>query len=213
MGPAQLQEEIDAYDGAIAHLDSQTDELLSGLEDRGLLERTLVIITADHGEEFEEHRVFEHGYSLYRPGVQVPLLIRLPGAASGGLRVTVPVSLRDLPATIADLTGLADDSPFPGRSLASYWGGADRQRDQEAILSEVNQVTGHPLWFPVSKGHLKSITFGGLTYIRGGDGTEQLFDFDSDPWEVRDLASTERGPELLARYRALLDSAVRAPRR
>jgi arylsulfatase A-like enzyme len=208
MGPEQLQEEIDAYDGAIAYLDQQVGEFLTGLESRGLLEKTLVIITADHGEEFEEHGVFEHGYSLYRAGVQVPLILRLPGESPPGLRVPDPVSLRDLPATIVDLIGLSGDSPFPGRSLAAYWGPAGRQGSEDLILSEVSQVSGHPGWFPVSQGDIKSLTYGGLRYIRNGNQTDQLFDFDRDIWEVNNLASTERGIELLERYRGLLDSAL-----
>ena len=81
---------------------------------------TLVIITSDHGEEFGEHGVFDHGYSLYLDEVHVPLVI-LAATAPAGRVVAEPVSLRDLPATVVDLLGLAADSPFPGRSLAAHW--------------------------------------------------------------------------------------------
>ena len=78
-----------------------------------MLRDTLVIITSDHGEQFGEHGVFNHGFSLYAQEVHVPLLIISP-AAPPGCTVSEPVSLRDLPATVVDLLGLGAGSPFPG---------------------------------------------------------------------------------------------------
>ena len=75
----EVREEVDAYDGALAYLDDQLGSLLDELEHRRLLDDTLVVITADHGEELGEHAVFDHGYSLYRQALQVPLLIVAPG--------------------------------------------------------------------------------------------------------------------------------------
>ena len=67
-----------------------------------MLRDTLVIITSDHGEQFGEHGVFNHGYSLYAHEVHVPLLIISPSAPPG-LTVSQPVSLSDQPATVIDL--------------------------------------------------------------------------------------------------------------
>ena len=75
MGEREIEEEINAYDGALAYLDQQLGILFNKLEEKGVLDRTIIIITADHGEEFGEHRVFDHGNSLYFPSVHVPLLI------------------------------------------------------------------------------------------------------------------------------------------
>ena len=80
-----------------------------------------MIVTADHGEELGEHGLFEHGESLYRPEIRVPLLIVSPPADRSPGVVREAVSLRDLPATIVDLVGLAAGAPFPGRSLARFW--------------------------------------------------------------------------------------------
>ena len=96
----------------------QLGRLFDELERRGVLENTLVIVTSDHGEELGEHGLFGHGRSLYRPELHVPLLIVRPGRVAAGRVVAEPVSLRDLPATVVDLLGLADGSPFPGGSLA-----------------------------------------------------------------------------------------------
>src|SRR5262249_61756073 len=86
---------------------------------RGVLRDTVVIITSDHGEEFGERGVFNHGYSLYLDEVHVPLVILAPGAPAGRA-VAEPVSLRDLPATVVDLLGLAGASPLPRRALAAH---------------------------------------------------------------------------------------------
>jgi arylsulfatase A-like enzyme len=111
----------DSYDDCLAYLDDRLGELFGILRRRGVLERTVVIVTAEHGEELGDHRLFEHGESLYRPAIRVPLLIVMPsGPRSPGV-VRETVSLRDLPATIVDPVDLADGAPFPGRSLARFW--------------------------------------------------------------------------------------------
>lgn len=212
MGPAQIREERDAYDGAIAYLDSQLDSLFTALERRGRLDNTIVVVTADHGEEFAEHRVFEHGYSLYRPSVEVPLVVVAPGRAPAGTRVDTPVSLRDLAVTLADLSGAGSAPPLPGTPLASRWRDSG-PGDPPPILSEVHAVKGHPDWFPVSGGDLWAVLHRGLRYIRGPGGSEQLFDFNLDAWEEHDLAGEPEYQALLPVYRALLDSELESAAR
>ena len=85
-----------------------------------MLDRTLVIVTSDHGEGLGEHDLFDHGESLYSTEIRVPLLIVLPAGGRPRGVVHETVSLRDLPATIVDLVGLAGRR-FPGRSLARLW--------------------------------------------------------------------------------------------
>ena len=114
----------DAYDNCVAYLDEQLGVLFDELQRRGVLDRTLVIITSDHGEGLGEHGLFMHGESLYRTEIRVPLLILTPSHRPAGAVVRETVSLRDLPATIVDLIGLGNGSPFPGQSLARLW--ADR---------------------------------------------------------------------------------------
>src|SRR5262249_42530025 len=132
----------DSYDNCLAYLDRCLGELFAALHRRGLLDRTLVIVTADHGEELGEHNLFEHGESLYRPEIRVPLLIVSPSGDRSPQVVPETVSLRDLPATIVDLAGLGARAPFPGRSLARLWhtpapGAAADLRDDEGAISEL----------------------------------------------------------------------------
>ena len=130
----------DCYDDCISFLDDQLGRLLDQLESQGLLDDTLVIITSDHGEAFYEHGTFLHGNSLYLEEIAVPLVILAPDAPAGRV-VTQPVSLRDLPATVIDQSGLSTGSPFPGRSLAAYWQlpAEHKASDSTRILSGVRR--------------------------------------------------------------------------
>ena len=131
----------DRYDDCIASLDDQLGRLLEALRGQGLLDNTLVIITADHGESFGDHRVFGHGAALYLDQTSVPLVILSPDAPAGRT-VTNPVSLRDLPATIVDQLGLSAGSPFPGHSLAAFWSTSPGQAPPQITpaLSEMAQA-------------------------------------------------------------------------
>jgi len=207
---ATIQHERDAYDGALAYVDDRLGALFGALKGRGLWDNTLVIITADHGEEFGEHRVFEHGYSLYLPSIHVPLIVSLPGRVPAGKRIQTPITLRDLASTIVDMLDLTREAPFPGRSLARYWepSPAPRPVQEEPLLAELTQVTGQPAWFPASKGNMKSLVFQGMRYIKNGDGAEELYNFSDDPWEVANLAASAAHTATLAQFRVLLARMV-----
>jgi arylsulfatase A-like enzyme len=197
--PARIQGAIDAYDNAIGYLDSEIGKLLHELERRGMLERTIVIITSDHGEEFFEHGLWDHGNSLYHPSVHVPLLVIAPGLAPAGVTISQPVSIRSLPATVADLLRLPG-SPFPGASLAGAWSGVSLP---DSILLGVRQVLRQPTWYPASAGNLGSVITTGKQYIRNqGNGAEELFDLEHGLLAPRALPIDSAGN--LARLRAMV---------
>ncbi len=205
--PADMRPRHDAYDGSIAYLDSQLGRLFRELERRRLLDNTLVIIVGDHGDEFGEHGLAGHGNSLYRLSLHVPLVVSFPGHVPAGRRVTVPVSLRNLAATVLDLVAVGA-TPLPGRSLARFWNGGDGTAD--TIIAGVRQTANLPPSFPVSRGDLNSIAFDGLRYIRNdGDGTEELYDFEHDVLERWNLVGSDSGRRLVPRYRAALAALMR----
>ena len=123
---------IDVYDDRIYYLDRQLGALVDELERRGVLDDTLVIVASDHGEHLGDHVLFFHGCSLYRQLVGVPLVMVDPKGGPAGRVVAEPVSLRDIPATVIDMLGLAGATPFPGRSLARFWAGRQRSRPSPA---------------------------------------------------------------------------------
>ena len=87
LSPADIKLASDAYDDCIASLDHDLGVLISELERRGTFDHTLLILTADHGEQFGEHGKFGHGMSVYEPEVHVPLLIVSPGQVPSGRTV------------------------------------------------------------------------------------------------------------------------------
>jgi arylsulfatase A-like enzyme len=228
----------DCYDDCIASLDHQLGRLLDALSSQGLLDNTLVIITADHGESFSDHRVFGHGTALYLDQTSVPLVILSPDAPAGRT-LTHPVSLRDLPATIVDQLGLSAGSPFPGHSLAAFWTLPEQAVPKiTSAFSEMRLEKARPPLpgeKPVREGLQMSLVASGWHYIRDGAGPEQLYDLSRDSSELLnlagsaevnpvrdvfrrtlldvltdDLGSTEAENAYLARYRRLLKSEVEA---
>jgi arylsulfatase A-like enzyme len=209
----ELELARDSYDNCIAALDRQIGSLLDELERRGVLRDTLVIITSDHGEQFGEHNVFNHGLSLYAQEVHVPLLIIGP-TAPPGRTVSQPVSLRDLPATVIDLHGLGAGSPFPGRSLAEYWQptpGAGESHSAR-VLSEVDippVIIPQRGRGPKQRGFTMSLVAEGLHYVLDSRGTEELYDLAADPRELHDLRNDPGQNPALGRFRNSLDEFLR----
>ncbi len=192
-----------AYDGGLAWLDHELGQFLDDLARRGLLDSTVVIITSDHGEEFGEHGLFDHGNSLYRQAMQVPLVIRYPAGVPANHRVRTPVSTRELPATIVDLTGIAPARPFPGESLRRWL--ADSAAP-DSLLGGVRKAIREPEFYPAAQGDLAVITDGGLRYIRNlGTGAERLYDFEQDPTERHDLIADSLAEPRLAGLRAMMN--------
>lgn len=174
------------YDREIMHLDSQFARILEALDELGELDRTIVIVTSDHGEHFGEHGIEKgHGVSLYEPTLRVPLVIRFPSAVPPGRRVAEPVELRDLGATILSLAGVA--APFPGRALVRRWSGDAPGGD--TLVAEVSKRIRESEPVPNRDYGLKSLRTDSLSYIRRQDGTEEMFAYRTDSLETVNLVN------------------------
>jgi arylsulfatase A-like enzyme len=198
----------DSYDNCLSYLDEQLGALVDELERRGDLNRTLLIVTSDHGEGLGEHKLYDHGESLYRTEIHVPLLFMLPagGRVAGVVRKTV--SLRDLPATIVDLVGLAEAAPFPGRSLSRFWnapspvGGPAAESEAVSELHKLNPADTNQGRSPCSRGPLVALAAGDFVYIRNEvDGTEELYNEREDPHELINRATHDDLQPLLKQFR------------
>ncbi len=194
----------DAYDSCIAYLDQQVGLLLDEIERRGLLENTLVIVTSDHGEHLGEHGLLGHGASVYRQEVHVPLLVIPPSRSSTPRIVNEPVSLREIPATVAEWVDLGPRSPFPGRSLTRFLDD-DRERSPETagVLCELQHVINFPdpARIPFPAGPASSLESRERVYIRRDDGGEELYDRLNDPQESVDLAKYPQSRPVLDLFR------------
>ena len=174
------------YDSEILLQDRLLGELLDGLEQRGLLENSVVVITSDHGEEFLEHGGVSHRNDmLFDELLKVPLVLVLPGTRAA--RRATPVGLGDLGCTLLELCGVKDLS-FPGHSFAAgVRAGANSARD----------VVSHGMFPKDSLGSLEDTELASL--VRGEwklihdllGGPSMLFNLESDPGEQNDLAAVE----------------------
>ena len=105
------------YDANVMFDDALLTILTAALERRGLLDRTLFVVTSDHGEEFEEHGGRGHGHTLYDELLRVPLIMACPGQLPEGRVVTDPVRLIDVAPTILELAGVPPHARLNGRTL------------------------------------------------------------------------------------------------
>jgi len=212
LSPAEVAEARDAYDSCIADLDERIGLLLDELDRRGVLDDTWIVLTADHGESFGEHGLFQHGTGLYQDQTHVPLLILPPRRGPSIAPRVIPqsVSLRDLPATIADLAGQGAGSPFPGASLARFWrDSAEGTPSGDVALSEV-APTGFfdaepAVGAPLAEDVMASIVDGEWCLIRSDrKGRDELYDLARDPEQLRDLSADPAHTARLDRMRQAL---------
>jgi arylsulfatase len=136
MGRRDLEHLIALYDGEIRATDAHLGEVLTALDELGLAETTLVVVTADHGDAFFEHGVKGHQKDLHRETLAIPLVLRGPGVPAGVRRLG-PAHITDVAPTILDLAG-ADEPPLgDGLTLRPAFADPATLRDRW-VLSELN---------------------------------------------------------------------------
>lgn len=210
--PRELQAEIDGYDGGIRSLDDHLGLLIEELEQRGVLDNTIIVVTSDHGEEFGEQGVFTHGNTLYERSLHVPLVIHAPGLTPSGVRVADWVSTRHIAATITSLAGL--DGGVRGESLERFWNRMALHDSMQAsaapdtLIAQVSYARGHPREYPVSHGDMQSLLAEPYQYIRRGDGAESLYDLTDSVSALADLSTRAEATPMLERFRSFLSRAL-----
>jgi arylsulfatase A-like enzyme len=197
----------DHYDAAIAYLDAELDRLFQTLRQRGVLGRTVVVVTSDHGELFGEHRLRGHANGLFLPLLEVPLLIAYPPRVPSGVRVDRVVSLQDIPATVLELSSAEAPAALPGTSLARAWAPLPPAGPAAAALSRVIQGRDVGPFAPNAHTWLESVIDDNHHYIRSGLGAEELYAWRTDSLEQFNLAGTPQAGDALHRLRSALEAA------
>jgi arylsulfatase A-like enzyme len=195
---------VDLYDEEIRFTDAGIGRLLNHLRELGLYDDTLIVLTADHGEEFLEHGWIGHTQNLYEAVVRVPLIICEPGLPHGPRVVAKPVSLVSLVATILELAGVdSSQRSLHEPSLVRELRG-ERDETSSVVFMEVD-FQGYSRKKTAFK---KAIVVGDLKLIRDDlTGAMEIYDLAADPQERNDLA--ERHPELREKLVPLLERSVR----
>jgi arylsulfatase A-like enzyme len=195
---------VSIYDEGIRYVDHWIGKFLAAVEEMGLLENTVVIITSDHGEEFWEHNHTGHGYTNFEEMLHVPLIVRHPDLPAG--RRSAMVRLIDVAPTIADMVGAPIRSEWQGRSFFNDLKGAESRGPRYSFAEK-----GHVNRKSVQDGRWKLIR----TYrVKKDDQSpfkDRLYDLENDPGEKRDVA--ELHPEIRAKLTKLLEAWMEANER
>jgi len=170
---------INAYDGEIRYTDEIIKHLYQQIEQLGLLDQTVFIITSDHGEGFWEHGERGHGRMLYNEVLHIPLIIHPPGGRDRPLRIRQRLSNIDLFPTILDLAGVSHRLPIDGQSLAGFWRGENRESETD-VFSEACHTNCINSTAFISKD---------LKMIYHAENEYELYDMNKDPSEKRNLAA------------------------
>jgi arylsulfatase len=189
--PREIRRIRNLYDGEVFYIDSLFDRMMTGLEEMGLLESSIVVVTSDHGEEFMEHGGFQHD-RLTEEHVHIPLMLRHPEVEEP-LRSPVLVSNVDLLPTLLALVGEPVEGPLDGRDLTSL------EEDGQRVVG-VSMTGGKKRWLSLRREQHKLI----LTCLP--EQAAVLYDLEEDPGETRDYGSERPGVlrELLAELDTIL---------
>jgi arylsulfatase A-like enzyme len=195
---AGLRYLFDLYDAEIRELDDRLAEFFAWLEERGLAEDTLIVLTSDHGEEFLEHGSVLHGRTYYQEIIRIPWVMKGPGIPPG-TRVAAPVHHVDMAPTLLALAGVPAPAGLDGLDLSPVWR-AGAALPERTLYAEADHNNAEP-----DIGRMARTPRLKLIYDRLNQRV-QLFDLEADPLEQDDRALHDAGPrdELLERVRSFL---------
>ena len=199
--PEDIEHNIARYDGTIAQVDERIGEMLTAIEEGGLTNDTVIVVMADHGEQFYEHGMVTHGNSLYDTLIRVPLIISGPGLRTGAT-VDVPVQNIDILPTLVEMA-LGSTAGFSqGRDLADLMQG--RQADG-----------ARPAYSERGVRQQRAVIDGAWKYIVGCSDPdpgnvecEELYNVLEDPYEQENRIDDQKFQDLRHRLAGLIDQLL-----
>ncbi len=189
LSPGEFQQLRDLYDGEIRFMDDQIARLWKQLETFGLLNNTIVIIAADHGESIGEHQFLDHGHTLYQEQVHIPMIVLGPGELSGGKAIDSPTEIVDIFPTILELLKIQLPENIQGMSFLSLLDRKNVQRSDRPVWAELNEDS-RP-YFAAFRRRLRMVLLKERKYVEASNGESQLFDLSTDQKELRNLVDAE----------------------
>ncbi len=172
------------FDGEIVAVDKELGVFLKRLKEKGIYDKSLIIVTSDHGEEFWEHGGFEHGHSLHREVLEVPLVIKYPGQSHAGAEVKEYVSLLDVFPTVAEFMGWT--TPFTIDGVSLYPRGGALKVPPHVIVSENLHYGPQRQAFYAENFKL---------IINVESGKIEVYDLSADPGETNNVFGAAKLPE------------------
>lgn len=170
---ARMRQYLLLSDAAIRETDQElVGRLIKTLKDQGIYDKTVIIITADHGNEYKEHGLMGHGCALYDESLRVPLIIRVPGI-KGKVKVDAFAENIDIAPTVCDILGIPASYQMQGVSLRKLWEDESGDGEKEYVIS---QSIGSDLVA------IRSVRWKLIMAENDGEAKE-LFDLKKDPGE------------------------------
>jgi arylsulfatase A-like enzyme len=198
----------DRYDAEITFTDRYIGKLIDFVRSKPFGARTAIIVTADHGEAFGEHKQYMHGFELWEPLVRVPLFFVVPGVRPHEVKANR--SAIDLAPTVLDLLGLPPEPTFRGKSLVQELradavgdGGVGGVEERD-LLVDLPQTSDNDRRRALVSGRKKLIVYGLQEYA-------VAYDLEADPEESKPLVSGALHDELLAKYKQMTKDVQDVP--
>ncbi|MEM8962309.1 MAG: sulfatase-like hydrolase/transferase [Acidobacteriota bacterium] len=187
----------DLYAGEIAYADEALGALIAKLRDAGVYERTIIVVTADHGEGMGEHNESTHSLLAYNSTLHIPLVIKPPTGVPSNQRIAARVGLVDIFPTVLEWLNIDVPDDIQGQSLVRHLNPEGTPLTDRVIYAETLSPRINHEW-----GELRALYVDELKYIHGP--RPELFDIAADPRELDDLIA-ER-PDDAARLKSNLES-------
>jgi arylsulfatase A-like enzyme/Tfp pilus assembly protein PilF len=188
------------YDGEIAYTDAAVGRVLGKLEEWGLTARTLIILTADHGEALGEHRETTHGIFVYDATLHVPLIFSGPNIPSDGQSIRAQVGLTDIAPTVLELLGFHPAPQMQGSSLGPLLRKSASRPEKACYIESVAAMMDRN-WAP-----LQGIRTERWKFIEAPQ--PELYDLESDPAESQNVI--DKFPAQAQKMQQALQALVRA---
>lgn len=190
------------YDAEIRYTDDTLGQIVDDLERLGILDSSVIAVTADHGEAFYEHGLFGHRWSLFDEEIRIPLVVRYPDVVPSGRRLTGQVEIIDIAPTLLDLAGAPPLPHAVGRSLVPLLEDPPGAWDDEPAVCELS--------VPANRIHqlaLRSETWKLIFHFN--KKTFNFFDLEADPGETSPVG-LEQSPFTLPEVEALYERTAKA---
>ena len=185
--PHGLAYTIAQYEGAITDCDAALGELLASVDELGLREETLILLTADHGESLGEHRIYFRHAAIYEPTLHVPLILSCPAQFPTGRRVEAFAQPVDLAPTVLSFVGIEDQWDMEGHDLTAVARGDAEDSYDRVMMHSIN---------PDMRRAIRTRTHKLIQLVPGCDGqeafpAEELYDLRNDPGETANVVGEQ----------------------
>jgi arylsulfatase A-like enzyme len=182
----EKQNIVELYDGDIRHTDEYLIKpLLNELKKLDIYENTMIILLSDHGESFQDHKMWEHGVQLYNELIRIPLIIKFPGFKHKGRTIENSVGIVDVLLTILEEVGIAPNSQFEGKHIHDMING---EEDSDRICYAETRAGGRKI--SVVRGHDKLIFNGApksIYHFIGIPSQIEYYDLQKDILEKNNI--------------------------